>query len=381
MWEYTPKIIIISYFLMRWLVLLVSARSAGGDELCEESFCWPRVWILGASKAATTSVAMTLQRKSVCFASVAGVNAGKASWMGKETHVWHRIADGELDRNNLSAMMSELYPAERSSECANGFLEATPTNLMVTKSLGPLLLETIPEDKQQYLRFVAVLREPIARDRSSYGHQRRRGYGWVPRCPAYRLSYDEYAWCEIDSFRRVREEDDSREVRNGLWAGLYAPQLEAWIHARSRLLVLSFEDLVYNDAVLNLFDFLDLAIDHSHLDLFHRNAAAANNNKDRQWINCETVRALEAIFLPANEWLYHMLDRDQKTFLSPPQEPPFLRFTSPQCRENRNSTNTSEEEKGSWKRITVGKTHKTKHKLKKRRRVARAKARAVARHA
>ncbi|KAJ8612379.1 hypothetical protein CTAYLR_007948 [Chrysophaeum taylorii] len=293
-----------------WLVLGGAASAARNETLCcEPSRCWPRVWVLGAAKAGTTSVALALA-EWVCRAKVAGVNSGGPAWMAKETYVWHRVVDGEIDPTALGEVMGELYPPR--PQCSHGFLEATPTNLMVGR-VAAVARRAVPAIFWESLRFVVILREPVARDVSAYAHQRKKGHVWVPGCPAAKFSsYDDYATCVLGLPRR-----DAPEFRNGLWAGMYAAQLRAWwaVVPRFQFLVVGFEQHLVEKSA----DFLPRLSRFLEIPEIMTSLPRKNHHAPPSIPRCETRDLLAAVFEPENQKLYAMLGDAKRHPLEPPK--------------------------------------------------------------
>ena len=54
------------------------------------------------------------------------------------------------------------------------------------------------------MRFLAVLREPIARDLSSFNHQVHDKQSWSEQCPAHALyTYEKFTACQVAAWRKL----------------------------------------------------------------------------------------------------------------------------------------------------------------------------------
>ena len=158
-----------------WYVVVVARLVAGAAAVTRDAFCltgptrpednpvdgcWPAVFVIGAQKAGSTTVYDLLKGDlGFCGSSV-----------HKETHYWPAAAARRpppLD--GLAANFTRLFPRRRNPRaCAPGFVEATPANLRVP-GVPALLRAALPDAAVAgYARFVAILREPVARDLSAF---------------------------------------------------------------------------------------------------------------------------------------------------------------------------------------------------------------------
>ena len=132
----------------------------------------------------------------------------------------------------------------------------------------------------------------------------------------------------------------SKDLKYGLWAGIYAPQLAAWAASvgRGRLLVLEsgsmLKDLAASLALVARF--LDLPPDvtarAAGADKQTRINALEHGKKQRA-VSCAARAALDAVFDPANDALYATLAEARAARDAPGLEPPFPRFRPFPCRD------------------------------------------------
>ena len=208
---------------------------------------------------------------------------------------------------------------------------------------------------QAALRFVMVVREPIAREISSFYHQKREGFSWgkrsnFPRCDAQQHStYDTYAACEVSTYYMVLKSmnisaKDVPSVSFGspiheeisqkcdLYVSMYSLQLEHWFQqfSRSQVFVVAMDTLVQNttDLMTSLTQFLRFEGDVENIELPHANA----NSNSTPPISCATRDALAEVFGPMNTRLYSVLILPE-IFGSrrPPEETSFIPFSPMRC--------------------------------------------------
>ena len=268
-------------------------------DICSNDGCWPGVYLIGAQKAATTSLSSALAGV-LCLAlyrpnedtveppAVAGLDKLHASTEAggavqcSEVHAW----DGSLTKFNALLEHPQRYSRLfRAAECPRRqFLDATPD---LHHWLAPVRMRNIvPPTVLPQLRLIAVLREPIARDLSYFNHVVGEGnstsaqLNLAPLCDA--SSYAANVRCELEKWEAcVRDAGTANRTLMEQYAacpgwdrvimrskmvtgrhlvgqgghflqlarGAYAAQLTRWTQsgfARSQLLVLSFEALTLN---------------------------------------------------------------------------------------------------------------------------------------
>jgi hypothetical protein len=213
----------------------------------------------------------------------------------------------------------------------NGFIEATPHNSFDFDA-PRVLAKLLHSSKQQAaLRFVMVLREPIARDISSFHHQKRDNFSWgkwsnLPRCDAAQhQSYETYASCELTAYYMALgtmnvsagdaphatcgsplHEELSR--KSDLYVGMYSPQLELWFQhfSRSQVLVVAMDELIKDTTVVisRLTRFLRFEATLEYVELPRANV----NSNSTPPISCSTRDALANVYGPWNSRLYSVLE-------------------------------------------------------------------------
>jgi len=320
---------------------------------CEQGEgCWPQTWILGGQKCGSTSLERVLETHfSTCGALL---KPGYREWLKqgggggyaspKETHILQNKLATSRD-------VIALYPSAHQSSCINGFVEATPHNSFDYEAPKKLATFLPSQHVQSALRFVMVVREPVAREISSFHHQRRDGYSWgkwsnFQRCDAQQhQTFETYAACELSIYFMVIKAMNAstkdvpraafgsplhKEISRkcDLYVGMYSFQLEHWFRyfPRSQVLVVAMDTLLQNttEFIPRLTQFLRFEGKFDNIELPHANA----NSNSSPPVSCATRDALVEVFGPINNRLYSVLELP-KFFGSgrPPEErafPPFL---------------------------------------------------------
>ncbi|KAH8060925.1 sulfotransferase family [Aureococcus anophagefferens] len=321
------------------LVLLAVAFHCGASAtngslaLCGEAGCWPATWVLGGRKCGSTSVFEWVASRGVCVATAAD---GAPRWKRKETHFWndHKVAAAP----GAAAAFAGLYP--RDERCSRGFVEATPRNLHDARapaSAPALLRAALPEVFAAALRFVAVLREPVARDFSDFNHVVRKA---TPG--AEESTYERHAACRLDRLgsgarydRRDRcDRASARGFDNDLAIGFYAEQLERWFAAfgptRVFVVELAWLSAHFDDAEPRLASFLRLPAEGRRRasQLKRRNKASRKcGDSCQRAMSCDIRDRLAAAYAPWNDRLYALLAATPR----PDEEPPLARFAAAPC--------------------------------------------------
>lgn len=318
--------------------------------VCYEAGCWPLTWMLGCQKCGTSSLGEVLDHSRLaCYASVTGINVGKPIWYGKETHYWDNVTQGvALD----PTYYLQLYPKTRTHQCRS-FLEATPNYLPMVK-VAATISRLMPRQALAMVRFIIVLREPIARDLSSYNHQRHTHEDWVAACPANSFAnFEAYADCGLGIYRRIFENANmsldeklsavSRDLFYSVWSNLYFPQLQGWLSyfPRDQFLVMQF-DHVTKDPFPDIRYLIRIFLENKSLGnfvsleakMYESNATlhptnVMNSPDKRTVIDCTAVDKLNSqIYHAWNSDLYTMLEDDRRLGRAPTYEPPFPHFPS-----------------------------------------------------
>jgi hypothetical protein len=280
--------------------------------------------ILGAQKAATSSLwALLKEHPQLCAGTAL---PGEFPFRGKESHFF----DDEFNfgPNHYLRRYSD-------DKCAGGpglFMDATPSYLR-TPEIPGRVARTFPANLRSTLRFIAVLREPLARDLSYYNHERyhaqRRGF---LRPTSFLLAVDEpyenYAQRQLLLARNGKA--------HALSFGEYNKQLKQWftVFVRQQFLVLNFEDLIYNQPISFRRIARFLGVQSSHLvgrELPHENAQTSGRKVRMQSVPCKIRSQVAQFFEPRNLGLYKSLWQSRLRHEAPAQEPPFPRFKPSVC--------------------------------------------------
>ena len=304
--------------------------------LCRAGKCWPATWILGGQKCGSTSVWIWLKKKStygICGAVIPPEAEDGRTYHEKETHFWtprHTKTaypnTASLAPADAARQFTALYPASKlRNECPNGFVEGTPDNLRNAEA-PRLLRAALPLPFRPELRFVAVLREPVARDLSAYNHQNRFATSWCAACPpgGRNGTYETYANCRLETKRKCDQ---------GLDIGFYEAQLRAWAAAFSRrqIAVFEFGWLLANkaDAEQRIGRFLRFPTLRGAANFPQANKSERDDGTQppQKTIRCHVRDRLEAAYAPENEKLYAYLAATR----GPAEEPPFPRFERMPC--------------------------------------------------
>ena len=296
---------------------------------------WPRIFLLGTQKGATTALSRAFEHAGAC-----------ASRQGKEEHMLTTdgttgdLADGSL----LVAAYKDLFPDQDMlhDNCTlHGHYDGNPF-LLTDMGVPNFLTRWVPHDLRPKMRFIASLREPAGR-MLSWHNQHRRGMGPDPMMFASQVEEELTVWKA-----NGRTGSAQRGVRNfwdldnetwihspplDMMIGLYHHSLTRWRNAwpRNQIFVFNF-DHFSSDSTL----FLHALSSFTDLDLLAQPLNMINvHSKDPNAIAhmcCETFCALQdAAFHDANQRLYEMLDQDDQKKRGPPSEPYFGRFLAPQC--------------------------------------------------
>ena len=149
------------------------------DQQCDEQGCWPRLFILGTQKGATTSLFQVLQREGVACGTKINEAVSQAlpnlkgafnheTGIAKEPHIF------DIARTDWPTLMEQpgLYRSlYRVHDCPQRtFLDATPNYIHHPGAPGRLV-ELLPASWVPQLRMVLVMREPVARDLSWFNHR------------------------------------------------------------------------------------------------------------------------------------------------------------------------------------------------------------------
>jgi hypothetical protein len=146
---------------------------------CDEQGCWPKLFIIGTQKGATTSLFQVLHNEGSACGSITNPRIESAlpnlkgafngeSGMAKEPHVFDIVKPDWQKVAKEPGLYRSLY---RVSDCPQRtFLDATPNYIHHPGAPGRLA-ELLPASWVPHLRMVLSVREPIARDLSWFNHR------------------------------------------------------------------------------------------------------------------------------------------------------------------------------------------------------------------
>jgi len=368
-----------------------------GCRTTEGEGCWPFSIVIGAPKAGTTTLYYTLQNKTLLkdlttcesapgegrFAadgllgslyglhvvedSMMGQGASTGSYLSKEVHMFDRPIKTELMRD--PGQYTRLFQQD---ECPSAkFIDWTP-NYFIDWAAPERMVGLVPAAWVPNMRFVSMVREPIARDLSWFNHLKRED-NW-PFCaatpdgngPGQSPSYAAEAACNLDLLNKCLDFESGVEglvekfaackrhprllhfKLNSLAAGLYVAHVERWAQfvKHSQLIVLNLESFMKNKAEhwTALFNFMGLPGKLGPEATTENDAqneaclSVRGNTPEVEYpvgdISCDARNELAAFFKPWNELLYETLDARQKSGVAPVGEPKFEPFEElPPCSE------------------------------------------------
>ena len=288
---------------------------------CTQGRCMPLLFVLGAQKAGSTSLWSLLERDaSICGSNLDGYHA-------KETHLLD-VEFAHLTRDTFTHAFSQ-------GSCPSGcFAEGTPANLR-TPDVPARLYGIMTEAERGNARFVAIVREPIARDLSAFNHFVLGDRGFVGphsephpqhlNATAAGSIYEAKKWQGVDVWRRcARGRGATLEVYAecskvqgtylmGLWHGMYWPQLDAWRHsfgsasAQRALLVVTFDLLVDDPSELQRRVYRHMGLlscSNMCADVPHENKASQHSATPVKGMSAQTRGMLAGLYAPWNSKLF-----------------------------------------------------------------------------
>ena len=145
------------------------------EQQCDAQGCWPRLFIVGTQKGATTSLFGALRQEGAVCGTVmseaveqAVPDFARSYFSTKEAHVF------DLKDSIWSALVQQpsLYQSlYRVEDCPQRtFLDATPRYIR-DPAAPARMVELMPASWLPQLRVVLTIREPIARDLSWFNHK------------------------------------------------------------------------------------------------------------------------------------------------------------------------------------------------------------------
>ena len=203
----------------------------------------PSLFVLGCMKCATTTL-----HKSFVNSCGTQVEEGRAL----SDEAWTRAKEKHFfDRNDSYARGLGRY-ASHFSTCASGYVGLDSTQAYgKTAAVPGRLMSTYGTEAAARASFAIVVREPVARYHSNYWHRARGEKAFARDYP----DFDAWAYaqlaeaeaCGTDAPLFGRCGVHRSGVSDGLWAGLYAEHVEAWLATGfrpDRFVVLAFSRVV-----------------------------------------------------------------------------------------------------------------------------------------
>lgn len=342
---------------------------------------WPNMYILGAQKAASSSIALTMATCGMvswgkttvefnpgCPAMIKGMNCKEnLHWKGSEKKDQHGSIDGEKV-NGMDGAKAESnwiatkdgqksYTAQFDTEycecpeedpipwknncpltaaskeaCESGrFMESTPVDTPNDTPTVEQLVQALPPKVFARSRFVYILREPTARLVSWFNNAYYSGIG--KDSP---LDYRAFYTFVTDAQGLTGANRNSENPINVEWKlGFYANQTKRFVAAstaaggngRKDLLILNFQAVTQKPQ-----NHLNLIAQHFGLpETIDRLTHFPNENSPPfpekvVQIKCSDKRMVVEAYAKANEELYEMLKNDKKNNLAPEYEPAFGTF-------------------------------------------------------
>eukprot|EP00961_Rhodomonas_salina_P290237 3922033-Rhodomonas_salina.2 len=364
-------------------------------KLSNESVVWPTLFLLGAAKAASSTFHLCTARSSnsgqtakevgILFAtkikvfllSLYGKAPGGHDERCKELAQSRELTEAtplpDPHRSGTWTTTLSTCTGITSPELHAGYALSDTDRGRAATSFEHKMKAMIPANLHPQLRFLIVLREPVARAISQFNHQRAADCAW---------------WCEHGPLDAAHFSDGFNASADFVARSLYAPDLERWFEAfdRRQFLVLNTRHLLSNtsDAMARVAAFLGvdprpwegmLPIESSH---GRSKGGSSSSSKSKSSIaqatgggegahglasssssssssssagpsthaatppvgvkraggrisaesfECEELERFERLFAPHNDALYRLLARTKGR--APPEEPPFQPFADP----------------------------------------------------
>ena len=293
---------------------------------------WPRLFVLGAQKAATTTLAASLQHGGASLTHqhchrMVGMRSpmfGCVNGTCKENHV-------------LASCLSSCSKYPRLFSSDDG-LDATPDNLASPRAAG-LLASMMPNELHARVRFIVSLREPVGRAHSWYRNRVEAALAGGPsasfgfcgqsrRGPSHIPPFERELMCSIHE--ELSTARHSPHYGSAIASGRYNESLGRWRKHwnRRQILVLNYGTLLSDDmqpVIESLRSFTGLAIPRAFGHLNERGGAPLHAPNASDEAMCTALDGAFAYYAPFTTSLYSMLENDHPD-ACPPEEPPFGRF-------------------------------------------------------
>ena len=320
---------------------------------------WPRVYILGVQKGATTSLAVAFKYTDGVGVSGQGgcCESGYCVYPpGEESHYFDQLRCTRDDGDHACSKYPLIFPTDKIN------VDSTPEYLSCPTVPGDLHM-VMPASMRGNVRFIMIFREQSSRLLSIYNHKRvdvatadyqPESHPWFSHfCDGDALinitdghfepSFHNYATCLM---RRWRLNEDnrrdwySRDKGTCNWReadlarGLYLQALEKWraVWPRQQILVIPFHQLASHEGGR----IMDSSAAFTGVPSLPRSLPVENAHPSSWKVDamccatrCELLQFHEEE--AENLRLYRQLANDRGTRLAPSQELPFSPFPQPDC--------------------------------------------------
>ena len=227
---------------LRALAARVDAEEAA---LSDAAVIWPRVFVIGAPKAASSTLSRLMSRHpQLCSARPLG-KARQAKEVGilfaHRLRVYLQRMYGRAGTGGADPRCARATERARSTGAAPRllYMDNHPLYLHAAGNFSAEMQRRVPERLHPEMRFIVLVREPVTRALSQLLHQRRPTCRW---------------WCDEANRGRLSQEDMLAELLNpasdAVSRSRYAVDLASWLERwpRRNLLVLSSEQLLADTA-------------------------------------------------------------------------------------------------------------------------------------
>eukprot|EP00466_Bigelowiella_natans_P004028 jgi/Bigna1/86900/estExt_fgenesh1_pg.C_140254 len=210
----------------------------------------PMAYLLGGQKCGSSSLFKMLKDYWTADELCSGHELGdEPTFFRKEKHFWSSMKNTSEAESNFEFYMQHFDTCPGSSLLIDG----TPNYLCETSSHGnvPQMIREIYEKRgidYTKLRFAAILRNPVHRAVSYYGHGIRQGWSEVTD-----KTWEEVVDADILSFKDAVKQDENMipgTVCRSLQGGLYEVQLRHWFKHfdPSQFLIVTFQQFLKEPA-------------------------------------------------------------------------------------------------------------------------------------
>lgn len=318
---------------------------------------FPQLMIIGAQKAATTSVFELLKdAKLVC--GQGGLQPHDLH--EKEAHYFDRSQkDWEAARTKNPREYFEFY----GQKGCDTWADATP-NYLFDNAAPARMVEIMPSGWQTSVKMLAILREPLARDLSIYNMMKEEWWKEGKGSSQTKLGSIDFVMCEyspgnfptykqacackveewqqtcmkegkgdaVEAYHACAYDSSVRKKSNRFTNGMYYPQIKNYVSrfSRHQVMVLNFDDLISNQK-----DGINRIMGHFGLSSHKKLTRLPSDNQlsfpgKVSHADCKTVEKVWKVYEPLNRHLYTFLKEDPSG-KKPSHEPDFSEFEKPSC--------------------------------------------------